>query len=133
MPKHKLSGAQRRKKQKNDEKVALKSKELMSKSLYSKKVKTDDTESESEPEDDSRDEGSYQLFAENEEDSMDQEGEDTRDPDPNNDSDGKNEEIVEDLPIPAVLSFFDVGFLKFDQTAQRPIMLQSLRTETIVR
>ena len=116
MPKHKLSGAQRRKKQKNDEKEALKSKELMSKFLYLKKAKTDDTESESESEDDSRDEGSYQLFAENEEDSMDQGGEDTRDPDPNNDSDGKNEEMVEDLPIPAVLSFFDVGFLKFDQT-----------------
>ena len=56
------------------------------------------------------------MFAENEEDSMDQGGEDTRDPDPNNDSDGKNEETVEDLPIPAVLSFLDVGFLKFDQT-----------------
>ena len=124
MPKHKLSGAQRRKKQKNDEKEALKSKELMSKFLYSKKVKTDDTESESESEDDCRDEGSYQLFAENEEDSMDQGGEDTRDPDPNNDSDGKNEEMVEDLPIPAVLSFFDVGFLKFYQTTQRPIMSQ---------
>ena len=36
MPTHKLSGAQRRKKQKNDEKEALKSKELMSKFLYSK-------------------------------------------------------------------------------------------------
>ena len=103
MPKHKLSGAQRRKKQKNDEKEAFKSKKLLSKSLYSKKAKTDDTESESESEDDSRDENSYQLFAENEEDSMDQGGEDTRNPDPNNDSDGKNEEMVEDLPIPAVL------------------------------
>ena len=60
MPKHKLSGAQRRKKQKNNEKEAFKSKELMSKSLYSKKAKTDDTESESESEDDSRDENSYQ-------------------------------------------------------------------------
>ena len=72
MPKHKLNGAQRRKKQKNDEKEALKSKELMSKFLYSKKAKTDDAESESESEDDSilkrteseseddsRDEGSY--------------------------------------------------------------------------
>ena len=49
---------------------------------------------------------------------MGQGGEDTRDPDPNNDSDGKNEETVEDLPIPAVLSFLDVGFLKFDQTTQ---------------
>ena len=133
MPKNKLSGAQRRKKQKNDEKEALKSKELMSKFLYSKKAKTDDAESESESGDDSRDEGSYQLFAENEEDSMDQGGEDTRDPDPNNDSDGKNEELVEDLPIPAVLSFLDVGFLKFDQTTQRPIMSQSLRTEFIAR
>ena len=37
----------------------------MIKFLYSKKVKTDDAESESESEDDSRDEGSYQLFAEN--------------------------------------------------------------------
>ena len=111
MPKHKLRGAQRRKKkQKNDEKEALKSKELTSKFLYSKKAKTDDAESESEseddsilkhtesePEDGSRDEGSYQLFAENEEDSMDQGGEDTRDPDPNNDSDGKNEEMVKEL------------------------------------
>ena len=105
----------------------------MSKFLYLKKAKTDDTESESESEDDIRDEGSYQLFAENEEDSMDQGGEDTRDPDPNNDSDGKNEEMVEDLPIPAVLSFFDVGFLKFDQTTQRPIMSQRLRTEIIAR
>ena len=61
MPKHKLSGAQRRKKQKNDEKEALKSEELMSKFLNSKKAKTDDAESESESEDDSRDEGSYQL------------------------------------------------------------------------
>ena len=118
MPKHKLRWAQRRKKQKNDEKEALKSKILMSKFLYSKKTKTNDTESESESEVDSRDEGSYQLFAENEEDSMDQGGEDTRDLDPNNDSDGKNEEMVEDLPIPAVLSFFDVGFLKFYQTTQ---------------
>ena len=49
---------------------------------------------------------------------MGQGGEDTRDPDPNNDSDSKNEETVEDLPIPAVLSFLDVGFLKFDQTTQ---------------
>ena len=78
MPKHKLSGAQRRKKQKNDEKEALKSKELISKFLYSKKAKIDDAESESESEDDSilkhteseseddsRDEGSYQLFAQN--------------------------------------------------------------------
>ena len=121
------------KKQKNDEKEAIKSKELMSKFLYSKKAKTDDAESESESEDDSRDEGSYQLFAENEEDSMDQGGEDTRDPDPNNDSDGKNEEMVEDLPIPAVLSFLDVGFLKFDETTQRPIMSQSLKTEIIAR
>ena len=96
-----------KKKQKNDEKEGLKSKELMSKFLYSK-TKTDDAESESESEDDSilkhtesesedgsRDEGSYQLFAENE-DSMDQGGEDTRDPDLNNDSDGKNEEMVEE-------------------------------------
>ena len=113
MPKHKLSGAQRRKKQKSDEKEALKFKELMSKFLYSKKVKTDDAESESESEDDSRGEGSY--------------------PDPNNDSDGKNEEMVEDLSIPAVLSFLNVGFLKFDQTTQRPIMSQSLRTEIIAR
>ena len=94
----------------------------MSKFLYSKKAKTDDAESESESEDDSKDEGSYQLFAENEEDSMDQGGEDTRDRDPNNDSDGKNKEMVEDLPIPAVLSFLDVGFLKSDQTTQQPIM-----------
>ena len=63
---------------------------------------------------------------------MDQGGEDTRDPDPNNDSDGKNEEMVEDFPIPAVLSFLDVGFLKFYQT-QRPIVSQSLRTEIIAR
>ena len=35
------------------------------------------------------------MFAENE-DSMDQGGEDTRDPDPNNDSDGKNGEMVEE-------------------------------------
>ena len=34
--------------------------------------------------------------------------------------DVKNEEMVEDLPIPTVLSFLDVGFLKFDQTIQRP-------------
>ena len=53
----------------------------MSKFLYLKKAKTDDAESESESEDDSilkhtkseseddsRDEGSYQLFAKNEED-----------------------------------------------------------------
>ena len=78
MPKHKLSGAQRQKKQKNDEKEALKSKELISKFLYLKKAKTDDAESESESEDDSvlkhtkseseddsRYEGSHQLFAEN--------------------------------------------------------------------
>ena len=70
-----------KKKQKNIEKEALKSKELMSKFLYLKKAKTDDAESESESEDDSilkhtkseseddsRDESSYQLFAENEED-----------------------------------------------------------------
>ena len=94
-------------KQKNDEKEALKSKELMRMFLYSK-TKTDDAESESESEDDSilkhtesesedgsSDEGSYQLFAENEY-SMDQGGEDTRDSDPNNDSDGKNEEMVEE-------------------------------------
>ena len=62
---------------------------------------------------------------------MDQGGKDTRDPDPNNDSDGKNEEMVEDLPIPAVLSFLDVCFLKFDQIM--PIMSQSLRTEIIAR
>ena len=41
--------------------------------------------------------------------------------------------MVEDLPIPAVLSFLDVGFLKFDQTTQRPIISQSLRTEIIAR
>ena len=44
---------------------------------------------------------------------MDQGGEDTRDLDPNNDSGGTNEEMVEGLPIPAVLLFLDVGFLKF--------------------
>ena len=104
-----------KKKQKNDEKEALKSKELMSKFLYSKKEKTDDAESESESEDYSRDEGSYQLFAEDEEDSMDQGGEDTRYPDHKNDSDDKNEEEAGDLLTPAVLSFLDVGFLKFDQ------------------
>ena len=146
MPKHKLSGAQRQKKQKNDKNEALKSKELMSKFLYSKKAKTDDAESESESEDDSilkyteseseddsRDEGSCQLFAVNGESSMEQGGEDTHDPDPNNASDGKIEEMVEGLPIPAVLLFLDVGFLKFDQTTQQPIMLQSLRTEIIAR
>ncbi|XP_012555157.1 uncharacterized protein LOC105843842 [Hydra vulgaris] len=64
---------------------------------------------------------------------MDQGNEDTCDSDPNNDSDGKNEEMVEDPPIPAVLPFLHVGFLKFDQTTQQPIMSQSLRTEIIVR
>ncbi|XP_065658009.1 uncharacterized protein LOC136082529 [Hydra vulgaris] len=158
MSKHKLTGAQRRKKQENDEKEALKYKELMSKFLYSKKAKTVDAETESESEDDSIlkhtesesedesiDKGIYQLFVENEEDSMDQGCEDTRDLDPNNDSDDKNKEMVEDLPTPAVFSFLDfkkptfikflkaVGFLKFDQTTQRPIMLQNLKTEITAR
>nr|XP_047144628.1 metabotropic glutamate receptor 4-like [Hydra vulgaris] len=57
---------------------------------------------DSESEDDSRGEGSYQLFAKNEEDLMNHGGKDTRNPDPSDDSDGKNEERVEDLPIPAV-------------------------------
>ena len=64
---------------------------------------------------------------------MDQGGKDTRDQDPNNDSDGKNEKMIEDLPIPAVLSFLDVCFLKFEQTTQRAIMSESLRSEIIAR
>ena len=52
--------------------------------------------------------------------------------DPTNDSEGSNEQMVDDdLPIPDVLSFLDVGYIKFDQTTQRAILSQSLRTEII--